>query len=211
MREIWGRFVAYTKIAAPVYALFLLIERGYSYYRFGSFTSTYIPIFAREARQQDPTLPLNFPWSTPFHEGVVGALFKPEKSIFLFDPLLVLAILLLAILWKRLPGEVCAYAVASLGDAGRVHLFLCAIHVLGGGLCVGRPVCIDGGGVCGVDSGAAAAKVSRESRGMDVAGGDCLRRYELRHPGRVAYVLASTGNLSDGNDGASDICDRAAV
>jgi hypothetical protein len=115
MREIWGRFVAYTKIAAPVYALFLLIERGYSYYRFGSFTSTYIPIFAREARQQDPTLPLNFPWSTPFHEGVVGALFKPEKSIFLFDPLLVLAILLLAILWKRLPGEVCAYAVASLG------------------------------------------------------------------------------------------------
>jgi len=28
------------------------------------------------------------------HEGVLGALFKPEKSIFLFDPLIVLAIVL---------------------------------------------------------------------------------------------------------------------
>jgi hypothetical protein len=63
---------------------------------------------------QDPMLPANFPWSTPFHEGVLGALFKPEKSIFLFDPLLVLTLLLLALLWKRLDGEVRAYAVFSL-------------------------------------------------------------------------------------------------
>ena len=43
-------------------------------------------IFAKEQRLQDPTLPANFPWSTPFHEGFLGAFFKPEKSIFLFDP-----------------------------------------------------------------------------------------------------------------------------
>jgi hypothetical protein len=77
-------------------------------------TGTYIPIFARESRAQDPTLPPNFPWSTPFHEGVLGALFKPEKSIFLFDPLLVLALVLFVLLWKRLSPEVRAYAVASL-------------------------------------------------------------------------------------------------
>ena len=65
-----------------------LVERLYNFYRFGSLTETYLPIFARESRLQDPTLPANFPWSTPFHEGVLGALFKPEKSIFLFDPLL---------------------------------------------------------------------------------------------------------------------------
>ena len=59
-------------------------------------------------------MPANFPWSTPFHEGVLGALFKPEKSIFLFDPLLVLALVLLALLWKRLAVEVRAYAVTSL-------------------------------------------------------------------------------------------------
>jgi hypothetical protein len=113
-RALWPRLLAYCKIAIPIYAFFGIIERLYNFYRFGSLTQTYIPIFAREMRQQDPTLPANFPWSTPFHEGVLGALFKPEKSIFLFDPLLILAIALLAVLWKRLTAEVRAYAVTSL-------------------------------------------------------------------------------------------------
>jgi hypothetical protein len=113
-RQIWDNLVSYCKIAVPVYFSFALIERLYSFYRFGSLTQTYIPIFARESRLQDPTLPANFPWSTPFHEGVLGALFKPEKSIFLFDPLLVLTLVLLALLWRRLDGEVRTYAVTSL-------------------------------------------------------------------------------------------------
>jgi len=113
-RELWRRVLAYSKVAVPVYALFGIIERLYNFYRFGSLTQTYIPIFARELRAQDPTLPANFPWSTPFHEGVLGALFKPEKSIFLFDPLLILTIVLLVLLWKRVTSEVRAYAVTSL-------------------------------------------------------------------------------------------------
>jgi hypothetical protein len=113
-RDLWAKFVAYCKVAAPVYAFFLMGDRIYQFYRFQSFTNTYVPLFAQEQRLQDPTLPANFPWSTPFHEGFLGALFKPEKSIFLFDPLLVLAILLLILLWKRLPPEVRAYGVASL-------------------------------------------------------------------------------------------------
>jgi hypothetical protein len=113
-RELWRRFVAYCKVVAPVYAFFLIIDRLYQFYRFGSFTNTYVSIFAKEQQMLDPTLPPNFPWSTPFHEGVLGALFKPEKSIFLFDPLLVLAIFLLATLWRRLSAEVRAYGVASL-------------------------------------------------------------------------------------------------
>jgi hypothetical protein len=112
--RIWKKFVAYCKITAPVYALFLLIDRLYQYYRFGSFTNTYVSLFAKEQRLQDPTLPANFPWSTPFWQGFLGPLFKPEKSIFLFDPLLVLVIVLLFVLWKRLATEVRAYAVASL-------------------------------------------------------------------------------------------------
>jgi hypothetical protein len=113
-RALWQRLLAYCRIAVPVYVFFAIVERLYSFYRFGSLTQTYLPIFARISRQQDPTLPANFPWSTPFHQGVLGALFKPEKSIFLFDPLLVLAIVLLLLLWKRLAVEVRAYAVASL-------------------------------------------------------------------------------------------------
>jgi hypothetical protein len=113
-RPLWRRLVAYTKIAAPVYAFFLIVDRAYQFYRFGSFTNTYVSIFAREYRQRDPSLPANFPWSTPFHTGFLGALFQPEKSIFLFDPLLLLAIFLLAWLWKRLTPEVRAYGATSL-------------------------------------------------------------------------------------------------
>jgi hypothetical protein len=113
-RELWPRLRTYGKITLPLYLLFAMVERLYNFYRFGSLTQTYIPIFARESRLQDPTLPANFPWSTPFHQGVLGALFKPEKSIFLFDPLLLLALVLLALLWKRLGVEVRAYAVTSL-------------------------------------------------------------------------------------------------
>ena len=114
MRTLGRRFVDYAKIAAPVYAFFLLIDRGYNFYRFGSLTTTYVANFAREYRQRDPSLPANFPWSTPFHEGVMGALFTPEKSIFLFDPLIILAILLLVLLWRRMSPEQRAYAITSL-------------------------------------------------------------------------------------------------
>ena len=112
-RELWKRFAEYCKVAAPVYAFFVLIDRLYQFYRFGSFTNTYVSLFAKEQRLQDPSLPANFPWSTPFFEGVLGPLFKPEKSIFLFDPLLVLALVLLIMLWKRLSPEVRAYGATS--------------------------------------------------------------------------------------------------
>ncbi|MGB6476558.1 MAG: hypothetical protein WBF04_21110 [Candidatus Sulfotelmatobacter sp.] len=113
-RELWRRMVDYGKVAAPVYALFLLLDRVYQFYRFGSFTNTYVSLAAATQRQQDATLPPNYPWTTPFHEGFLGPLFKPEKSIFLFDPLLLLAIVMLALLWKRLAPGVRAYAVATL-------------------------------------------------------------------------------------------------
>ncbi len=111
--DLWRRFIAYCKIAAPLYAFFLLLDRLYQFYRFGSFTNTYVSLFATEQRLLDPMLPENFPWTTPFHEGILGPLFKPEKSIFFFDPLLVLAIMLLVMLWKRLAPPLRAYGVAS--------------------------------------------------------------------------------------------------
>jgi hypothetical protein len=112
--DLWRRLIAYCKVAAPVYVVFLLLDRIYQFYRFGSFTNTYVSLFAKEQRLQDQTLPANFPWSTPFWEGFFGPLFKPEKSIFLFDPLLVLAIVLLVILWRRLSPEVLAYGLTSM-------------------------------------------------------------------------------------------------
>jgi hypothetical protein len=113
-RELWRRLLAYCTVAAPVYVFFILIDRVYQFYRFGSFTNTYVSLFAKEQRLADPTLPANFPWSTPFHQGFLGPFLQPEKSILLFDPLLVLAIALLPMLWKRLPVEMRAYGLTSL-------------------------------------------------------------------------------------------------
>jgi hypothetical protein len=113
-QELWQRCVDYCRVAAPVYAFFVLADRLYQFYRFGSFTNTYVSLFAKEQRLADPTLPANFPWSTPFYEGFLGPLFRPEKSIFLFDPLLPLAFVLLVALWKRLSPEIRAYGAVSL-------------------------------------------------------------------------------------------------
>ncbi|MFZ1156899.1 MAG: hypothetical protein WAO10_03910 [Candidatus Sulfotelmatobacter sp.] len=113
-RALWQRLLDYGEVAAPVYAFFVLIDRVYQFFRFGSFTNTYVSLAAATQRRQDPTLPPNYPWTTPFHQGFLGPLFKPEKSIFLFDPLLLLAIVMLALLWKRLAPGVRAYAIATI-------------------------------------------------------------------------------------------------
>jgi hypothetical protein len=112
-REFRTRLKTYAFTAGPVFCLFGLLDRLYQYYRFGSFTNTYVSLGAREARLQDPTLPLNYPWTTPFHSGFFGALFQPEKSIFLFDPLLILAILMAVVLWKKLAPAVKAWTIAT--------------------------------------------------------------------------------------------------
>jgi hypothetical protein len=112
-RELWKRFVVYMKTAVPVYAVFLLIDRLYQYYRFGSFFNTYVHYFTVERRLLDPSLPANYPFENPFHVGFLGALFAPEKSIFLFDPLLVLTIVIATLGWKRFRPEIRAYLIAG--------------------------------------------------------------------------------------------------
>lgn len=112
-KRLWERCKAYVIVAAPVYALFLLIDRVYQYYRFGSFFNTYVSVVAREARQRDPSLPVNYPFEKPFHAGFFGALFAPEKSIFLFDPLLILMIVLTVVAWRRFSPGVRAYLITG--------------------------------------------------------------------------------------------------
>src|SRR5882762_1473464 len=112
-RALWERFVAYVRNAFPMYAVFLLIDRLYQYYRFGSFFHTYVAVFAEEQRRLKPSLPPNYPFETPFHVGFFGALITPEKSIFLFDPLLVLTIVLSVLAWKRFRPDIRAYLISA--------------------------------------------------------------------------------------------------
>jgi hypothetical protein len=110
---LWQRFVVYARTALPVYAFFLLLDRVYQYYRFGSFFNTYIHFFGIEHRLLDPSLPANYPFETPFRVGFLGALITPEKSVFLFDPLLLLTIVIAALEWKRFRPEIRAYLIAG--------------------------------------------------------------------------------------------------
>jgi hypothetical protein len=118
----------YLRGSLPVYAVFLVIDRIYQYIRFGSWTNTYVAIFAREQRMMDPTLPANFPFNRGWfegglHSGVLGPFFMPEKSIFLFDPMFPLALLLTALLWKRLSPAMRAFALATLAMLAAYVLF----------------------------------------------------------------------------------------
>jgi hypothetical protein len=111
-RELRSRAASYARTALPIYGVFVLIDRVYQYVRFGSFFNTYMQVVAQEAKRLDPSLPAAFPFETPFRVGFFGALFTPEKSIFLFDPLLVLAIIVAAFAWKNFRPEIKAYFAA---------------------------------------------------------------------------------------------------
>jgi hypothetical protein len=112
-RALWDRLLTYGKIAFPVYTIFLLIDRVYQYYRFGSFFNTYVSVVAKEYHKLNPALPPNYPWETPFHVGFLGPLITPEKSIFLFDPLLILTILVVTFAWKYFEAGMKAYVLTT--------------------------------------------------------------------------------------------------
>jgi hypothetical protein len=110
---VWSRIRSYIAVALPVFCVFGVLDRLYQFYRFGSFTNTYVSVVARETLARHPEWPKAYPFETPFHVGFLGALFAPEKSIFLFDPLLILAILIVFVAWKRFSAAVRAYTIAS--------------------------------------------------------------------------------------------------
>jgi hypothetical protein len=114
-QRIWSGLIEYAKVALPVYCFFLLCDRLYQFYRFGTWTDTYVHHFALERRLQDPALAVNYPWTTPFHVGFLGAFISPEKSIFLFDPLLLLTVVVAVFAWRRLNAAIRAYLVTGFG------------------------------------------------------------------------------------------------
>jgi hypothetical protein len=110
--EYWSRLVDYVRVSGPIYLIFIFCDRLYQFHRFGNWTTTYVKYFALERRLENPNLPLNYPWTTTFKAGFLGPLISPEKSIFLFDPLIVLTIVVCIAGWKRFAPEVRAFLVS---------------------------------------------------------------------------------------------------
>jgi hypothetical protein len=118
-RNIRGRSLVrwlgrYAVIALPCYAVFIFIDRLYQFYRFGGIFKTYMAVWTEQQRSLHPVLPANFPWNAPLKVGVFGPLFTAHKSIFLFDPLIVVTLLVAALAWKRLGPSIRAWIISAL-------------------------------------------------------------------------------------------------
>ena len=208
-RDLWDRCKTYIATALPVYLFFGVIDRLYQIYRFGfkSVFVTYVTVIARETKMRNPSLPPNYPFETPWHVGFFGALFAPEKSIFLFDPLIVLMILLCVVAWKRFSPAVKAYAVMSCPLLLGVHELLRSLYRLEWRLRLGRPLRFDGCGnglVPRRSSAVASSGSSWQSRCGSSAWQYSSPPY-VRSTG-VAGLLAVARTLPDGDPRPSDLC-----
>ncbi len=78
-------------------------DRLYQWYRFGSPFTLYTPMpVAYMQRVLHLHLPAGYPFNYPLGWGVYGALFSFNKSIFVFDPLLLLTLGVVLWRWKAL-------------------------------------------------------------------------------------------------------------
>ena len=94
------RFLAWF---APPVAGAILVDRWYQWHRFGELFSTYIGILGRQYRPLGQ--PASFPFSYPFWKGFLGTFFSLDKSVLLFDPLLIVVLLLVVRNWRSLERD----------------------------------------------------------------------------------------------------------
>jgi hypothetical protein len=85
-RKLWTAVM----IGLPILSLAVLIDRLYQFHRFGTFYGTYLSLFAEEQRRINPMLPADFPFSGSFSVGFFGPFVSLRKSIFLYDPTILL-------------------------------------------------------------------------------------------------------------------------
>lgn len=106
--------IKYLTFAAIIYGFFLGIDRLYHWMRFDSFSGSYTGIWAEQIKLANPSFPKSFPFSNPFQEGLLGFLFSPERSIFLFNPLILVTIYLLIKNWKDISYNIRAFLLSSI-------------------------------------------------------------------------------------------------
>ena len=111
------RLLGFARSFLPVLAAFVFLERLYQHARFGDWLGTYhgglpLPGFSAGRRM----------FGGNFWHGIGAALWFPDSSIFLFDPLLVLSLVMLAAFWKKIDVQVRAFAAGALAT---LAVYLC--------------------------------------------------------------------------------------
>jgi hypothetical protein len=106
LRSETRRFLMFLPGFVLGFGVFAALERIYQFHRFGNWLGNYYGI--RSVGRGEAV------FSTDRLTGLWQSLILPDNSIFLFDPLLPLALIALCLLWRKLPSPVRANAVAAL-------------------------------------------------------------------------------------------------
>jgi hypothetical protein len=117
------RWLGFARSFLPVLAAFVFIERLYQYARFGNWLGTYwgsVPLPGSSTG--------GWMFGGNFRHGIGAALWSPDSSIFLFDPLLALSLAMLAAFWKKIDVRVRAFAAGAVA-ALAVHLCFHAKYI----------------------------------------------------------------------------------
>jgi hypothetical protein len=109
-----GIMVAFGKYVAPFLTIAFVIDRIYQFERFGTWTDTYLNRFAYQVVALNPGLPQNWPWTYPFWDGIYLILISPERSIFLFDPLLLITLWISLRHWNKVSWSVRNFLIMAL-------------------------------------------------------------------------------------------------
>jgi hypothetical protein len=110
-KEIFQKFIKFSLIFGGGIGFFFLLERLYQFKRFGSFTSNYISVLTDQMKAGTFNFGTSFEQDWPYGlsplTGILNVLFSPEKSIFIYDPLLIVLGITLVIrhFGLDLPGE----------------------------------------------------------------------------------------------------------
>jgi hypothetical protein len=102
------------KYVAPFLVISLAIDRLYQFERFGTWADTYVERYAQQISAVQHGLPHNWPWSYPIWDGVYLILFSQERSIFLFDPLLLVTFWIAFRYWKNFSGPVQQFVIVTV-------------------------------------------------------------------------------------------------
>ena len=98
-----------------------LLGRIFDWIRYGSFWATGKTVEEWQIKtdslwQGVPRLPESFPMLNPPHVGILGSLFSPAKSIFIYDPFLLPCLILGIFLWRRMSPYLQWYIITAVFD-----------------------------------------------------------------------------------------------
>jgi hypothetical protein len=105
---------AFGKYVIPFLIVALAIDRIYQFERFGTWTDTYQDRRDFQQLALHPETSPNWPWINPFWNGVYLLLLSPKRSIFLFDPLLLVTFWMMLRYWRFISLPIRTFVIITV-------------------------------------------------------------------------------------------------